>query len=394
VKRLLAMRAGPAEHPTAVAGCICGACVCLALSVLLLVGLYALQPLPAHDELAPLFEIATGYAWAENMACVHRSASLDPARSASLFVTDNKRGELSRIDWLIHNHKGHYAPPVVHPASAAFELMAGIAVDRRAERVYLLGNRLALPFGDGRCVVAEILDPFAHEDEEPEATYRVVAHLDRHCLGDGLAVHERTGLLYWANQGKFVPNHGAVSEVDPHTGSVTQIIHGSFTDGAAIDQERGLLYVSETLSPSHSVLVYDLVDRAVVGRIHPRGVTALDDFVLTHSGSVIVAADFLGNSGVRFKTGFETGKPRWKKTHTEMVRALVSGVTEPTSIRRGCSNNLTSGFNKELFFVTEGGGLSALSRDRRVLAFALPETPPATSASETQASHARRRRSR
>jgi DNA-binding beta-propeller fold protein YncE len=365
---------------TLVVGGFCGVCMCIALSALVLISCYALQPLPdvLPGGLLPLFEVATGFAWAENLVCVlRRNESFGPSRAASLFVTDNQRGDLVRIDWISHERSGRYARPVLHPASPDFSLMAGVATNRRTGQMWVLANPRPLAREREHCVLIEV-DPFAQAAERPSDAYAVVASLDRKCLGDGLAVHEASGLLYAANQGAFVPGHGAVYEIDPTTGRVSTVISGAFgPDGVFIDQPRQLLYVTESLSPTHSVLVYDLAARNLVGRIHPRGVSALDDFTLSADGTAIIAADFLGNSGVLFETGVARGGASnhlsWRRSHTELASALVSGVTVPTSIRRGCSPDPNSGFNEELLFITEGGGFSDESDDRRILAFALPE---------------------
>lgn len=363
---------------TIAAGALCGVCACLALSFLVLISCYALQPLPdvLPGGLLALYEVATGFAWAESMACVRRNESLSPSRAASLFVTDNQRGELLRIDW-IGQRPGRYAKPVLHPASADFVLMAGIAWNSRTGELFVLANVRSSPHDHEHCVVISV-DPFAEPDRLPSETYSVVASLERRCLGDGLAVHEATGRLYVANQGAFLPRNGVVYEVNPRSGDVRVVITQGFgTDGAFIDQARHLLYVTESPSPSHSVLVYDLTEHKLVGRIHPRGVTALDDFTLSQDGQSIFAADFLGNSGVGFSTGVGEGgsyggRLSWTRSHTELASALVSGVTAPTCVRRGCSTDPTSAFNEDILFISEGGGFSDLQNDRRVLAFALP----------------------
>ncbi|KAG8463697.1 hypothetical protein KFE25_003970 [Diacronema lutheri] len=367
---------GASRRATMAAGAVCGVCACCALSFLVLISCYALQPLPdvLPGGLLKLFEVATGFSWAENLVCVRRNASFGAQRSASLFVTDNQRGELLRIDWVGHERSGRYARPILHPASHDFSLMAGVAWNARTGELFVLANPRPSVREREHCVVISV-DPFAQPDSPPASTYSIVATLDRRCLGDGLAVHDSSGELYVANQGAFVPRNGVVYRVDPRTGAVRAVITGAFgTDGAFIDQKRALLYISESLSPSHSVLVYDLRESRLVGRIHPRGVTALDDFTLSADGHSIIAADFLGNSGVGFSTGIGRASSRlsWSRSHVELASAIISGVTVPTSIRRGCSADPTSGFNEELLFVAEGGGLSEFSHDRRVLAFALP----------------------
>lgn len=83
--------------------------------------------------------------------------------------------------------------------------------------------------------------------------------------GNGLAMHFATGLLYTASEGFFVPGNGEVYEIDPSSGKVTSIMSGLFAaDGAWIDQQRHLLYISEVVFGK--VIIYDLKARRQIGK--------------------------------------------------------------------------------------------------------------------------------
>lgn len=72
-----------------------------------------------------------------------------------------------------------------------------------------------------------------------------------------------TGFLYTASEGYFIPGNGEVYEINPATGAVTSIMSGLWSaDGAWIDQQRQLLYVSEVVRGN--VIIYDLVQHKIV----------------------------------------------------------------------------------------------------------------------------------
>lgn len=88
--------------------------------------------------------------------------------------------------------------------------------------------------------------------------------LGTRCLqlsGNGLALHFKTGILYATTESNFIPGLaisapyflrllalGKVYRVDPRTGSVSDFAIGLWSaDGAWIDQDKGLLFVSEVI---------------------------------------------------------------------------------------------------------------------------------------------------
>jgi sugar lactone lactonase YvrE len=134
-------------------------------------------------------------------------------------------------------------------------------------------------------------------------------------------LHFKTGLLYTASEGYFIPGNGEVFEIDPTSGKVTSIMSGLMSaDGAWIDQERSLLYVSEVVLGR--VIIYDLVQRKqikkykaplsalnfysppnrlqVVQLMSIISLEMLDDFCLSQDGNTMFGADFWNGTVVAF----------------------------------------------------------------------------------------------
>lgn len=100
---------------------------------------------------------------------------------------------------------------------------------------------------------------------------------------NGLGVYQKTGKIYSASEGLFIPSLGNVWEIDPETRKATAIISSlNGADGIYIDQERGLLYASEVLT--HKMVVYDLESRKVIRHFQVSGIKSIDDFTLSTDG--------------------------------------------------------------------------------------------------------------
>ena len=200
-------------------------------------GPHTMGPASLHVGFANFSVAATGFAWAENMVCV--------AARAALFVTENKRGELWRITW----GGSRYNQTLMAGASADFQLLAGLAADDDG-RLFALGNRHTSEDG-GKCVLVEVNTSDACT-ASCAAPYRVVAALSRACLGDGLALD--ASHFYSANEGDFVPLRGRVVRISRSGSAAVEALvdHGFADDGVALDSQRGLLYVSEVWSPTHT----------------------------------------------------------------------------------------------------------------------------------------------
>ena len=202
--------------------------------------------------------------------------------------------------------------------------------------------------------------------EVTPTSYRTLATLPRKCLGDGLGLDQRSGAFYSANEGDFLPGRGRVYRIQ--SGNVTEVVKRGFSDdGVFIDQDAGVVYASEVADfETHKILVIDSRLGKKVAILEPSaGVHSLDDFSVLPMASgppCIVGADFYGGRVVALRGWLQgsTAKPA--------ATTILSGVRSPTSARLGCDSNSTSGLSNRLLFVTEGGGLTKGTKDRRVLA--------------------------
>lgn len=336
-------------------GALCGSCLCAAITALGTACWVAWQLRPAGLAGPPvqLFEVASGFAWAENLACVPMK---DDRQHAALFVTDMRRGDLFRVH---ARPDGVYEAPVLHPMSSAFALLAGITYDRRADVLYVLGNRLGSPL----CEVVRV-DAFG-------AGFETVATLPVVCMGDGIAVHEDSGHLFVASQGGLAPGQGKVFRVDPASGTTTALLEGmAAADGAFVDQERSLLFITALLADDEPILVFDASNGTLLRRLGVHGAAVLDDVVVPEGSEQLLAADFGAQAVVEMSLEPEAGTPA-------SARMVAGGMTTPTSVRFGCVSARDSPFSDQLLFMTEGGGESSLVSNRRVLAF---RRPPGASA--------------
>jgi hypothetical protein len=303
-----------------------------------------------HAQIMPrtaaggIIPVATGFAWAENLACVRSNSS------ASLYATENIRGELWKVDWSAANG---YSQRLL-PLSANFSLLAGLASD--GGRVFALGNRDA----SRGCDLFEVM---------PNGGFQVLSTLPRRCLGDGLAVRRASGgnlIFYSANEGNFVPDEGRVYRIDGASGQVTVAPPNGFsTDGVFLDT-NGRLLVSEVASPRHSIRVYNVSSPLPTLRstLHPTGVHAIDDFSIRRNA--LYGADTLAGCAVVFDVSGAIAAPP--------ATRLACGLRAPTSARFGCVPDVAHGFSAHLLFVSEGGGLRKSDRDRRVVALAVNTT--------------------
>ena len=85
---------------------------------------------------------------------------------------------------------------------------------------------------------------------------------------------------------------------------------GFADDGVALDAQRGLLYVSEVWSPTHTVLVYNVSAEVMARELQPSGVASLDDFTLSRDGEELYGADFLDGRVVAFPLLGESPSPQ------------------------------------------------------------------------------------
>lgn len=115
-------------------------------------------------------------------------------------------------------------------------------------------------------------------------------------------MHYKTKKLYTTNEGYFLPKKGIVYEIDVEKRTASPFIEGLISaDGAWIDQNNNILYVSElfTLKGARIVSI-DLNKRTVKGKSKTPAISMLDDFCLEDNNMAITGADFLGKRVVRF----------------------------------------------------------------------------------------------
>jgi hypothetical protein len=172
-------------------------------------------------------------------------------------------------------------------------------------------------------------------------------------LGNGLAVHNATGVVYTAAEGDFRPpglqGNGSVYQVDPRSGAVRTLTAAMWAaDGLYIDQERHLLYVGEL--PTTRVWVWDIHPSLTV----PRFVGALpglakgsllDDFCLSPAGDAVLGCDWDAGAIVHFPA-----LPANGSFPPTPLAARSLGIRYPTSARWGQGG----AFPPSALFVTEG----------------------------------------
>lgn len=202
-------------------------------------------------------------------------------------------------------------------------------------------------------------------------TYRVLATTEY--SGNGLGLDAATNILFTASEGDFIPGNGRVYAMN-----MTGIVNASngpqatvqlfddgldAADGLWIDHTRRIMYVSEVLNAT--VRMYNLslahagAAAALFGQYKAPGMTMLDDFSVSSaycsSGiDTMFGADFWAGNVVAF--------PSDGSDPSSSV-VLASGLFNPTSVRPGRGSGFTNG---RTLYVSEGGGLDALTTNRRL----------------------------
>lgn len=277
---------------------------------------------------ANLTRIASGFAWAENLWIVGDS---------DLFVSDIATGDISRV---LKLDNGTWTKTTW---VSGFHSCAGLTAPPFYQRFYVLA---LCELNDGTDTV------IAFSTEQPQSfdTLLKSPTVKGNLSWNGLAVDPSTGWIYITDLSGFAPNAGNILAVDAHRqDSLTRTFAANLSsaDGCFFDSHRHRLYVSEVFT-AH-VHVYDLnggrpyVAREVGNYIAP-GMKALDDMCIVQDGNsdddYVIAADYAAGNVVMFKAdGSGAG------------RVVASGLTHPTSVRRGVGAT-DSGF----VYITEGAG--------------------------------------
>jgi hypothetical protein len=173
-------------------------------------------------------------------------------------------------------------------------------------------------------------------------------------IGNGLAVNEKDGrgTLYSPSEGDFLPKKGMWFAIDPPTRQVEKAVSGLYSaDGAYLDQQTQLLYVSEVALGT--ILVYNvsqLGEYPLVHSFHAPGCMMVDDFCVLYmdasgapspSQPYMFAADFLAGAVVAFAADGQGSNT-----------VLASGLLFPTSVRSGTGPGWD---NPHSVYVSEGG---------------------------------------
>ena len=265
--------------------------------------------LPGVVQAEPL-EVS-GFSWVENLAFDGRG---------NLFVSELNRGEIWRIR---PDGSGGYRTELF---LEGFVKVLGLAATPDGGEMYA-NAKLA----DGSYALIRF-------DPEVPGGWDLVVPLPK--LGNGLVV-EQSGLVYTACEGSFFPGDGVVYEIDPSSGTWSEIMNDLWAaDGVALDQDALLLYVGEVVSGK--IWVYDLASRQNLGffqGVSGRKLEWVDDFTLSDDGEFIFGADFHHGTIVHFQAGEE-----------DTQEVVYEGFMLPTSVEWGSG----PGFHNTSLYVTEG----------------------------------------
>mmetsp|Transcript_13522 Transcript_13522/g.38429 ORF Transcript_13522/g.38429 Transcript_13522/m.38429 type:complete len:305 (+) Transcript_13522:42-956(+) len=275
----------------------------------------------------------TGFSWAEN-------AAFDNV--GNLFVTDSVQGKVYRI---FLNEEGSDYVRALH---LTFKKCNGIVFVPGDDLMYALA---VTP--DGPTLVS-------FSSQVPEQ-YESVAALPT--LGNGLVYDEPSDSFYATTEGNFIPGAGYIFRI-LKTGKAYAVVTGlNAPDGAQL--LNGQLYVSLVLGAK--MFMYDLVDpdhpRLRCDYNAPDNVVSIDDFCFSRDGTSVIAADFRGDQVVQFPEACTV------PAATGPASVVLAPVTSPTSVYLAPSDSTT--FNTTVSFITEGGSVVPIVKNRRVL-----QSPP------------------
>jgi len=121
-------------------------------------------------------------------------------------------------------------------------------------------------------------------------------------------------------------------------------------DGLWIDQSKHILYVGELFNAR--LWAYDLTTGQAVGFSSGLNSGWLDDFTLSPDDTHVYGANY--KEGTIDLFPLQATSPQ--------ARSIAQGLTNPTSARFGVG----PGFAATSLFVSEGGGLLPVQKDRRV----------------------------
>lgn len=283
----------------------------------------------------PLLDVG-GFTWAENLVF-----DLYPGRS-ELFVSDAVIGGIWRI---VLTPSGQKYEREMIVGGAEIKGINGLAMNE--DSTVLFANA---KLTDGNRTVVLAVNPV-------DGSWKILSKLAH--MGNGLAYDYRTGYLYMPYEGDEIPALGAVYVVDTLGVYPTSIVvsHLESADGCRISFNTNTLYISNVIEGRLNLFSLP-TDRSAPPQLtflrsfKAPGMKMLDDFALDDTLNLIWGADFLAGNVVRFNAdGSGNGT------------VVVSGLLNPTSVQIGAGSD----FNSTSIYITEGGGLVPIERNRRVL---------------------------
>lgn len=289
--------------------------------------------------------VVSGFTWAENLAF---------DGYGNLFVTENHRGEL----WRINLCKAGTDYCSVRQLSDGFSAFGGLQIPPEGKVVYA-----GATFNDGStAVISTSVVP------ENPATYTIVSKTRRQ--PNGMACDWSTQTLYYTLEGNTTES-GRLMGVNLKTGAESTLyadMNGA--DGIWFDAPTNLLYVG--LLTDKKVAVFNVSVPAtsasfLVGRfaaLNALGSThMLDDITLLKSTDT----DYLGRTVLLGADWLSSELQQFSLDGTQVKSipppAGIDKFYQLTSVRWGKG----PGFDPNSVYVTEGGGMFDKQKDRRVI---------------------------
>lgn len=268
----------------------------------------------------------TGYDWAEN---------LDFDGVGNLYVSDSERGEI----WRVHLSGNAWVQERYYSGAAS---VGGLAIN--STHIYANMKDKA-----GNCILARL--PL----NAPNSVAEVVATVPDSLNG---LEFDSDGTLYATTEGNFLPGTGKVYHFS--TNGAWQVFASDLwaADGIAIDKTRRLLYVTQVVN--NKIVVIQLPDNTIVKTlsVSPKGQKSLlDDIALDATGTYLYGADFGRGEILRIPV------------NGTAPTVILSGLQAPTSLLFGEGPT----FNAGSLYITEGGGLTDVDQNQRILEFVLPQ---------------------
>jgi len=280
-----------------------------------------------------------GFAWAENLLIANDGTSM--------FVSDYTRGELSRISL---SQDGSAYVKSIHLSNSSFAKFSGLAQTTSGSTVYA-----GVVFSDNSVGIISTSTSASNN-----GAFNVIKKTSK--LPNGLAFDEVSGKLYYTEV-----TSNTLYSVDTLSLVESTVATVAGANGLWLDAEQ-LLYVGELQNKYLNVFDLKETPPLKLGRYAGfsalKGVHGLDDLTVYKEDtvnpalSIAVGADISGKKIQKFSLDGSS------VTEVMVSQAILAGgeVQSPTSVRWGKLPN----FDPDSVYVTEGGGLSVDTKNRRV----------------------------